>query len=43
MDYFKQADALDLSPAKEHFGNAYSWGELKMIVQHLIHQGGPDG
>jgi hypothetical protein len=43
MDYFKQADALDLAPAKEHFGDAYSWGELKMIVQHLIHQGGPDG
>jgi uncharacterized protein YpbB len=43
VDYFKRVGELDVSPAKEHFGDAYSWGELRMIVQHLIHQGGLDG
>ncbi|MCH8218894.1 MAG: helix-turn-helix domain-containing protein, partial [Planctomycetes bacterium] len=39
IDFFMTADVLHLSPAKEHFGDVYSYGELKMIVQHLIHSG----
>ena len=39
IDFFTTADVLHLSPAKEHFGDVYSYGELKMIVQHLIHSG----
>ncbi|MBN2321781.1 MAG: helix-turn-helix domain-containing protein [Acidobacteria bacterium] len=39
MEYFKTAESLFLSPAKERFGNTYSYCELKMIVQHLIHTG----
>lgn len=39
VDFFMAADALALSPAKDHFGERYSYGELKMIVQHLIYSG----
>ena len=36
LDFFKSAESLHLSPAKEHFGDKYSYGELRMIVQHLL-------
>jgi len=39
MEYFKTAESLFLSPAKERFGDTYSYCELKMIVQHLIYSG----
>ena len=39
VDFFMAAGGLDLSPAKDHFGEHYSYGELKMIVKHLIHSG----
>lgn len=38
IDFFLGADGLGLSAAKEHFGECYSYGELKMIVQHLAHK-----
>ena len=39
MEYFRTAGSLFLSPAKERFGNQYSYCELKMIVQHMIFTG----
>ncbi len=38
IKYFKQAENMKLTPAKEHFGNEYSFGELRMILQHVILQ-----
>jgi hypothetical protein len=39
MDFFKAAESLHLSPAREHFGDEYSYSELRMIVQYLLHTG----
>ncbi len=39
IKFFTTADSVHLSPAKEHFGETYSYGELKMIVQHLLYTG----
>jgi hypothetical protein len=39
MEYFKTAESLYLNPAKERFGDTYSYCELRMIVQHMIYSG----
>jgi len=39
MDFFKAAESLHLSPARAHFGDEYSYSELRMIVQYLLHTG----
>jgi len=39
IDFFRTADLSALSPAKEHFGEQYSYGELRMIVEHLKYTG----
>ena len=39
MEFFKAEQMLALSPAKEEFGDQYTYGELRMILYHLIHTG----
>ncbi len=39
MAFLKTEQMLALSPAKEKFGDQYTYGELRMILSHLIHTG----
>lgn len=39
MEFFKAEQVLALSPAKEKFGDQYTYGELRMILYHLIYTG----
>jgi len=38
IKYFKQAENMKLTPAKEFFGNEYTFGELRMILQHILYE-----
>lgn len=37
LDYFEQAKTNDLSPAKEFFGDDFSWNELRLVATYLRH------
>jgi len=39
MEFLRAEQMLALSPAKEKFGDQYTYGELRMILYHLIHTG----
>ncbi|NQV34778.1 MAG: helix-turn-helix domain-containing protein, partial [Phycisphaeraceae bacterium] len=39
MDFLRAEQMLALSPAKEKFGDQYTYGELRMILHHLIYTG----
>lgn len=43
ITFFKKADIPALSPAKEEFGERYTYGELRMIVNHLQYTGVIEG
>lgn len=34
-EYFLSRNSKELSPAKNHFGDKFSYGELRMVVRHL--------
>ena len=35
VSFFRKSETVSLNEAKSHFGNAYSYGELKMVKAHL--------
>jgi uncharacterized protein YpbB len=39
MAFLRAEQMLALSPAKEKFGDQYTYGELRAILYHLIHAG----